>query len=122
VYGSASKSALRTIEPVHHKEVKIALGVFAICKTENTLCEAGLPTRPSEIRELNATMVATKILTSHPIRHFLMDNKIQGEYAMKADTLQPIFMKSIEIFGNQEIDVLLKPHQPILDLSTIMVS
>jgi hypothetical protein len=34
-----------------------------------------------------------------------MDNKIQGEYAMKAGTPQPIFMKAIEIFRNQEIDV-----------------
>jgi hypothetical protein len=39
IYGSASKSALRKIEPVHHKRVKIALGVFAICKIENALCE-----------------------------------------------------------------------------------
>jgi hypothetical protein len=31
VYGSASKSALRTIEPVHHKGVKFALRVFASC-------------------------------------------------------------------------------------------
>jgi hypothetical protein len=38
------ESVLRTIEPVHHKGVKIALGVFVICKTENALCEAGLPT------------------------------------------------------------------------------
>jgi exo-beta-1,3-glucanase (GH17 family) len=43
VYGSASKSALKTIEPEnHHKGVKIALGVFSICKTENAICEAGL--------------------------------------------------------------------------------
>jgi hypothetical protein len=45
-----------------------------------------------------------------------MDNKIQSEYAMKAGTPQLIFMKAIEIFGNQEIDVhKLKPTQPILD-------
>jgi hypothetical protein len=78
IYGLASKSAQRTIEPVHHKGVKIALGVFAICKTENALCEAGLPTL-TEKRELNTTMVATRILTNkdHPIRHFFMEDKIQ---------------------------------------------
>jgi hypothetical protein len=54
VYGSAS------IESVHHKEVKIALGVFAICKMENAFCEAGLP----KMRKLNATMVAVRILTN----------------------------------------------------------
>jgi hypothetical protein len=84
-YGSASKSALRKIEPVHHKRVKIALGVFGICKMENALCETGLMTL-TEMKELNITMVATRILTSraHPIRHFFMDNKIQGDYALKA--------------------------------------
>jgi hypothetical protein len=54
--GSASKAALKTIEPVHHKGVKIAVGVFIICKTENTFCEAGLPTL-TEMRELNTTIV-----------------------------------------------------------------
>jgi hypothetical protein len=34
-----------------------------------------------------------------------MDSRIQGKYAMKAVTPQPIFMKAIEIFGNQEIEV-----------------
>jgi hypothetical protein len=63
VYGSASTSALRTIKPVHHKGVKIALGVFAICKTENAHCEAGLLTL-TEMRELNTTMVATRIITN----------------------------------------------------------
>jgi hypothetical protein len=65
VYGSAS------IESVHHKDVKIALGVFPICKMENAFCEAGLP----EMRKLNTTMVTTKILTNkdHTIRHFFME-------------------------------------------------
>jgi hypothetical protein len=58
------------------------------------------------MRELNTAMVATRILTNrdHRIRHFFMDSKIQGEYAMKAGTPQPIFMKAMEVFGNQEID------------------
>jgi hypothetical protein len=34
-----------------------------------------------------------------------MDSRIQGEYAMKTGTSQPIFMKAIEIFGNQEINI-----------------
>jgi hypothetical protein len=79
-----------TIEPVHHKGVKIALEVFAIWKTENALCEAGLPPL-TEMWELNATMVATtRILANrdHLIRHFFMDSRIQGEYAMKAGTPQ----------------------------------
>jgi hypothetical protein len=44
IYGPAKKPVLKTLEPIHKKGVKLALGVFAICKTENALCEAGFPT------------------------------------------------------------------------------
>jgi hypothetical protein len=46
----------------------------------------------TEIRELNTTMVATtRILANrdHLIRHFFMNSRIQGEYAIKAGTPQP---------------------------------
>jgi hypothetical protein len=79
------KRALKTIDPVHHKGVKIALRVFVIFRTENALCEAG------------------------PIRHFFMDQKIQEEYAMKTSTPQPIFMKAIETFGKQATPVYARP-------------
>jgi capsule polysaccharide modification protein KpsS len=57
------------------------------------------------MRELNTTIVATRILTNrdYPIRHFFVDHKIQEEYVMK--TPQPMFMKAIKIFGKQKIDV-----------------
>jgi hypothetical protein len=40
-YGSASCAVLRQLDAVHHKGVRLALGTFAICRTENRLCEAG---------------------------------------------------------------------------------
>jgi hypothetical protein len=51
--------------------------------------------------------VPKRILTNldQTIRHFFMNNRIQGKYAIKAGTPQPIFMKVIEILANQEIDV-----------------
>jgi hypothetical protein len=41
-YGSASCAILRQLDAVHHKSVRLALGIFVICRTENLLCEAGL--------------------------------------------------------------------------------
>jgi hypothetical protein len=38
-YGSASCTILRQLDAVHHKSVRLALGTFAICRTENLLCE-----------------------------------------------------------------------------------
>jgi hypothetical protein len=60
--------ALQTLDPVHHKGFRLALGIFAICKMENALCEAGVPTL-SEMKELNTANVGIKILTK--VRHFL---------------------------------------------------
>jgi hypothetical protein len=49
--------------------------VFAICRTENALCEDGLP-KSTEMQELNTKMITTRILTNrdHPIRHFFVAN------------------------------------------------
>jgi hypothetical protein len=53
-YGSASCAVLRQLDAVYHKDVRLALGTFVICRTENLLCEAGL-TKFDEIRKLNST-------------------------------------------------------------------
>jgi hypothetical protein len=58
IYGTATKPALKTFEPIHNKGVKLALGAFAICKTKNALCFPKL----AEKRETNTTIVATRIL------------------------------------------------------------
>jgi hypothetical protein len=51
-YGSAPQAILKKLEPPHNRGLKLALGLFVMCRTENVLCEAGLPTL-SEMRELN---------------------------------------------------------------------
>jgi Fic family protein len=68
-YGSVSCAVLRQLDAIHHKGVRLALGTFVICRTENLLCEAGLA-KLDEIRELNSTKSAIKILTNtnHPVR------------------------------------------------------
>jgi hypothetical protein len=40
------------LDAVHHKGVRLALGTFLICITENLLCEAGF-TKMNIIRKLN---------------------------------------------------------------------
>jgi hypothetical protein len=44
-YGSASKAVLRKQDSIYHRGVRLVLGTFAVCKTENVLCEAGLATQ-----------------------------------------------------------------------------
>jgi hypothetical protein len=56
-YGSASCAILRQLDAVHHKGVKLTLGTFLICITENLLCEAVLA-KLDEIRKLKSTKSA----------------------------------------------------------------
>jgi hypothetical protein len=38
-FGSASTAQLKRLEPVHNKGLRIALGAFCVCRTENIMCE-----------------------------------------------------------------------------------
>jgi hypothetical protein len=49
-YGSASPTTLNTLDPVHHKGIRLALETFTVCRKENVLHEAGISTL-TEIRE-----------------------------------------------------------------------
>jgi hypothetical protein len=39
-YGSASNAQLKRLEPVHNKGLRIALGAFCVCRTENIMHES----------------------------------------------------------------------------------
>jgi hypothetical protein len=62
-YGSASPTTLKTLDPVHHKEVGLALRTFAVCRTENCLIEA-------KIREKDTARIAIRVITN--ISHRLL--------------------------------------------------
>jgi hypothetical protein len=83
-YGSASKAVLRKLDPIHHRGVRLALGTFAVCKTDNVLCEAGLPTL-TEMRDGNMMNTGIRILTNenHPTRSRMINRNIYDDYAMK---------------------------------------
>jgi hypothetical protein len=40
VYESASNAQLKRMEPVPNKGLRIALGAFCVCRTENIMCES----------------------------------------------------------------------------------
>jgi hypothetical protein len=40
VYESASNAQLKRLEPVQNKGLRIALGAFCVCRTENIMCES----------------------------------------------------------------------------------
>jgi hypothetical protein len=83
-YGTVSKAVLRKLDPIHHRGVRLALGTFAVCKTESELCEAESPTL-TEMRDENTMKTGIRILTNenHPIRSKMINRNIYDDYAMK---------------------------------------
>jgi hypothetical protein len=55
------------LDLIHHRGEGLALGTFALCKTENVLCKAGLPTL-TEMRDENTMKTGIRIMTNenHP--------------------------------------------------------
>jgi hypothetical protein len=99
-YGSASCAVLRQLDAVHHKSVRVALGTFVICRTENLLCEAGLA-KLDKIRKVNSTKSAIRIVKNvdHLIRlYFINPNKLD-EYAMRLRNPQTLFVRTLEYLG-----------------------
>jgi hypothetical protein len=41
-YGSATRALLKKLEPTHNRGIELAQGAFAVSKTENVLCDAGM--------------------------------------------------------------------------------
>jgi hypothetical protein len=69
-----SKAVLKQLEPTHNRVKRMALGVFAVCRTENALCESGVSTLP-DMRNLNTTITAIRFIINqnHPIRPFCLN-------------------------------------------------
>jgi hypothetical protein len=65
-YKSASPTTLKTVDPVYHKRVRLALGTFAVCRTENVLHEVGISTL-TEIREQDTARIAIRV-TYHKLK------------------------------------------------------
>jgi hypothetical protein len=96
-YDSASQTILRKLEPTNNKGLKLAFGLFVICRTENVLGEANLPTL-AEMRELNNVKMTIRMITNPtpppPIRPFCVDLKITDEYVHRPATPTPSYARA----------------------------
>jgi hypothetical protein len=56
-------TTLKTLDPIHHKGVRLTLGTFAVYPTGNVLNEAGI-SKLVEIREQDTSRIAIKVITN----------------------------------------------------------
>jgi hypothetical protein len=94
-YGSASKAVLKKLEPTHNREIRLALEVFAVCRTWNALCEAGVSTL-ADIRNLNTTITAIRFISNpnHPIRSYWLNLTKLDEYALRPAAPKHLFARA----------------------------
>jgi hypothetical protein len=93
------------LNPIHYRRVRLAFGTFAVCKTENVKCEAGLPTL-MEMRDENTMKTGIRILTNenHPTRSQMIYRNIYDDYAIKPGSPKPFFIRAAELLGRMNID------------------
>jgi hypothetical protein len=103
-YGSASKSVLIKLEPTHNRGIRLALGVFAVRRTENALREAGVSTL-ADMRNLIIKITAIRFINpNHPIRPYCLNPIKLDEYALRPAVPKPLFVRAFEFFGKLQID------------------
>jgi hypothetical protein len=78
----ATYTTLTNIVPVHHKEIRSAIGIFSVCRTEYSNTKG-----------------------KRPIRPYILNKKIQDECAMESITIKTIFIRATEYLGKVEVDV-----------------
>jgi hypothetical protein len=92
---------LKKLEPTHNRGIRLALGVFAVCRTKNALCKAGVSTL-ADMRNLNTTI---RIINypNHPIRPYCLNSTKLDEYALRPAAPKPLILRAMEYFGKLQI-------------------
>jgi hypothetical protein len=64
-YRSATEAVLTKLELTHNRGIRLALGAFAVSRTENVLCEAGMtfaPTCPNLMNRRPSNLYLSKLI------------------------------------------------------------
>jgi hypothetical protein len=105
-YGSARKTQLKKLDPIHNKGLRIALGAFCINQNQNLLIEAGQSTLQQR-REIKTAKMAVKVTTNpeHQINRHLHNKKAFDQYGLGPSLTTPFFVRAKETCSMLEIDL-----------------
>jgi hypothetical protein len=104
-YGSASKAVLKKLDTTHNQGIRLALGVFAVCRTKKSICKAGVSTL-ADMRNLNVTITTIRFISNpnHPKRPYCLNPTKLDEYALQPAAPKPLFVRAMEHLGKLQID------------------
>ena len=106
VYGSARKSYLQTLDPVHHQGLRIALGAFRTSPVQSLYAEAGEP--PLELRRLKLAMnylLKLKATPENPTYSIIIDPPYLQQFARKPKAIPPLGLRIKPSFESAGIDI-----------------
>lgn len=110
VYGSARKSYLKMLDPIHHQGLRISLGAFRTSPKESLYAEAGEP--PLELRRLRLSLnyfLKLKSLPDNPAYSCVLDPPFEEKFEKKPSEIPP--------FG-----IRMKKHLDSANINTDIVS
>jgi hypothetical protein len=113
----ARKEQLQRLDSIHNQGLRIAVGVFCICRTKNILCEAGMANLSSR-RALKAATTAIRIAARLELsmKQALEDAETYDWYAIKPNHTKPFFIRAIDACASlgielREVDVMVRRQQ-----------
>lgn len=115
VYGSARKSYLEALDPVHHQGLRIALGAFRTSPKDSLYAEAGEP--PLELRRLRLSMNYYVKLKSNPLNpaySCVFHIKDLYKFEQKPNEIPPFGMWMSKVFGTTDMNIDAICDSPLL--------
>jgi hypothetical protein len=105
-YGSASSAQLKRLEPVHNKGLRIALGAFCVCRTENIMCESGFESLAERRkRKIINTAIHVAENSSHPVNRWCKEKEAYEDYAFKSKLPRPFFVRALEACSSLKVNL-----------------
>ncbi len=112
VYGSARKSYLQMLDPVHHQGLRLALGAFRTSPVESLLAEANEPSLALR-REKLALNYITKVKANpnNPANEVIFQPKYEALYERKPKAIRPIGLRLKQTIENAGLKLEnVRPH------------
>ena len=108
VYGSARKSYLQQLDPIHHQGLRLALGAFRTSPKKSLYVEANEPSLQSRRKKLS--MQYTSKLSSNPsnpAHKIVFKPKYQTRFASKPNVIPSFGIRMKTAFQDSDIDLSL---------------
>ena len=125
MYGSARKSYLQMLDPIHNQGLRLCLGAFRTSPVESLYVDAHEPCLSARRAKLSLQYASKiKSLPKHPAHNAVFDNKYMKLFDARPNAIRTFGLRikqfltasNIELSDILEIPWCIKPRKIVLDL------